>query len=731
MPSIIDIEKAASRLRQNLRATPIPELRLLCGLRFFALFAGDYRTGLESYLREFTSQLAEAARKSRPAEFLPEEAEGLNRFIDLIKAQTPAIVGADDISAFNRLLEAVRTGAKMYSPEPAAPKGAARVRCLFVEHYPDLDLAPRGRILDLTVTAVKIPAKAEDDDIVVRNPLYEPDDRFLAQARDSIKAARAYLHRRYGLPLKKRYRFDLAVDSSGARFTGDSLGVAFAVGAVAAVAAIEVFREKLSVAPTAAFSGALSADGKIEPIDGEALKLKIYRAFHSDLAYLVIPRQHITDAWEYLATLEKQHPGRKLELVGADDLATVVADPRLAPARRSSAPAYVARKALAARRSAWVEIPALIGLCTILLLITVPQRCMPGFEWRVAQIEVAGAHFRVINPKGDILWRSQEFPGKLDSACYYSQAEDLHWATDADRDDKDELFFVSVIKGLPGQLHYYDHTGELKWKSAAYFATTYPGDIAVLGDLQHLTYQTFNITPWVGVDDRPMIMTSAFASDPARTQIMSFDANGCVSGPYLHTGAAGPGVSQVSYMTGDTMSGILICGTNNRLERAVLGVLNPANLSGVSPPYDDARFVASTMPKGSQLFYVAFPETPLSVGEGIRNSIMLIVPDVANRRYDVTVAEGGNTYDSTGTRRFLGDNSLPQIRYTLDSKFIPIDAAFGDNQFELMNALLTMQGMRPVGHKKELEDSLMSEVIVYHGDSIVHHPAKGIRFYAK
>ena len=601
MPSIIDIEKAASRLRQNLRATPIPELRLLCGLRFFALSAGDYRTGLESYLREFTSQLAEAAHKSRPAELLPEEAEGLNRFIDLIKAQPPAIVGADDISAFDRLLEAIRTGAKTYSPEPAAPKGAARVRCLFVEHYPDLDLAPRGRILDLTVTAVKMPAKAEDDDIVVRNPLYEPDDRFLAQARESIKAARAYLLRRHGLPLRKRYRFDLAVDSSGARFTGDSLGVAFAVGAVAAVAAIEVFRERLSVSPTAAFSGALSADGKIEPIDGEALKLKIYRAFHSNLDYLVIPRQHIIDAWEYLATLEKGSPGRKLELVGADDLAAVISDPRLLPVRRSSTPAFVARKALAARRSVWVEIPALAILAAILFILLAPARWMPWFDDNpaYADIDTTQSIFRVYNQDRYELWK-KKFRGHL-----IFNSPQIWKIANLDDDSAQEVLFLPPITDDDagrGWCYYYDDNGDP-------MCSVYCGiNNWNACDTGRQFFSAEHVSVVIN-EGMPMIITEVASVYGSHSFIKSWDAGGNPVGSYINAG--GTHLKYKSDLNDDGITELVFFNYYNPLQCLSVAIFRADSINGASPPYEDTCILGSDEIRGSQLCYILLPTSDL------------------------------------------------------------------------------------------------------------------------
>ena len=205
----------------------LPELKLLCGLRFFDIFQTKPPLGLESYVREFLPILAGSAAKSNPEEFLPEEAELLASMVKLLKDSKLEAVRSEELNAFASLLDQIKAEPIGFSRIEAIPGDRTCVSCLFVEYYPDLDLPPRGRLLSLSVSADSISSKAERDDVNVRNPVEEPDDRFLEQARSSVKVARDYLNAKYALSLKKRYRFDFALDSTGARFTGDSLGVAF------------------------------------------------------------------------------------------------------------------------------------------------------------------------------------------------------------------------------------------------------------------------------------------------------------------------------------------------------------------------------------------------------------------------------------------------------------------------------------------------------------------------
>jgi len=98
---MMDIERAAARLRRYLSLAPLPELRLFCGLRFFGSIDSAATPGLESYVREFTAALAEAARKCNPREFLPEDGESLAKFVELLKTQKDGVVSPDDLKTWS------------------------------------------------------------------------------------------------------------------------------------------------------------------------------------------------------------------------------------------------------------------------------------------------------------------------------------------------------------------------------------------------------------------------------------------------------------------------------------------------------------------------------------------------------------------------------------------------------------------------------------------------------
>jgi len=613
MKQIFEIELAAARLRRQLKTAAQPELKLLCGLQLFRLFLSGEHFGLESYVREFISPLAEAARRSTPPEFLPNEIEDLGALVNLVESECREAVSADDLSAFDLLLHRAETDHDI-APEPTpASKKAAEVTCLFIEHYPDLDLPPRGRSLRLSITASRMSTDADQDDIVVRNPVREADDRFVEQARKSVAALRKFMLDEHKLPLKRRYRFDFELSSKGARFTGNSLGLAFAVGAAAALTRLEVMRERISVQPQAVLSGALSSDGQIEAIDPEALKLKINRAFHSDIQFLIIPRQHVEQAWKYSLELEKKYPDRKLELIGAESLQAVMANHQVVTRQRSSLPTYVARKAMQAGRSAWVEVPALIVLLALLFVLVAPARWMPWFDDN-PEYAVANTHnssLDVYNSDSLLLWSDTlpyppiTSPIPPGDPLYYICSFNFGRVRDLNSDGKNEVVFFPrydqncLDKGL---LRFYSYDGELLHNPLAGIL----GHLPV--DTPGVVYDAIYYNIFQG-KDKPYVVSIVAQEMPARAHISLWDAHANRTGWYINFGHISS--PKLIDCDADSTEELFMLGFNNGMECTALLVLDPDSSEGFSP----FRGLSDNPPDwyipGTQEAYILFPKTDI------------------------------------------------------------------------------------------------------------------------
>jgi hypothetical protein len=692
--SVFELERAAARLRRDLQAAALPEIKLLCALRFAESLRAAPGTAREPYVREFISELARAAEKCNPREFLPDETEALERLVALLREEE-AWQHNSELAALSTL--AVKAAGGMPALEPSADAHSVYVNALFVEHYPDLDLPPRGRLLTLRVTATPLPGRVREDDVVVRNPVSEPDDRFLVQARDSVAAARAHLVKRFGWRSKRHYRFDFAVESTGARFTGDSLGVAFAAGAVAALAKIEAFRERITVHPQVAFCGALSADGTLASVDMDALKRKIYRGFHSHLKVVVVPRGQITAAWHYLKTLETTSPGRRIELMGADDLMDVAGDPRLLPARRLSIAPYMARRAWNQKRLRWAEVPLLIVLAYAATCAVFPKARW-WFDWDPTKVRTTAHGLEVLNSEQQVLW-AIEYDSELDPSDKACTLGDL------DGDGHPEVAFMpyGTQEKLEGRNSVFVYSQRGSWvftRPVLLFSRlcTLPGRSP---DNDSLRFQ-----PQVQIIDTgggSVLVTRCYCNEPARSHIRMWSAVGDSIGWYFHSGA-------VSYnfttdQDGDGRLELVWTGVNNRADPpgAVLFVLRPAGTHGVSPPHSAGRICSlSSVERGNEVLYMQFPPT------------------------DITRIFG--PYNSTGPLQKEGDSlwrldiyetsecKQGRIQYYLGPN-LKLVRASADDQFKaLRGSVDPTRGLRPVPDWLAYDESCV-EAVRYWSDS--------------
>ncbi|MEW5923555.1 MAG: hypothetical protein AB1746_06170 [Candidatus Zixiibacteriota bacterium] len=677
MTSFWEIEQAASKLRRQLQLARLPELKLLCLAEFFKIVDKAPTASIESYIREFLPFIDDASTKSNPTGFLPNEIDGLKSMLDILKIQPPDIVASGDYVTLERLIEKLKSESFENIPLVSARHDQVCIRCIFVEYYPDLELDSRGRILNLLISASPISSRVESDDVNVRNPVEKPDDRFLEQARQSVKAARDYLHRQYGLSAKKRYRFDFAVDSTGARFTGDSLGVAFAVGAIAAVGRVEVFRKRISIPSTVAFSGALNADGKLAPIDSEALKLKIYRAFHSNLSHLIVPREHGVEALEYVKQLEKETSDRRLDIALADDLDHVMADPRLVRTEIISWSAYAGKKIFQIRRSIWVEIPALIILAAILFYLIAPPQWMPWFDDNpaYASINVDSNCLEAFNRENQLVWK-EYFECPLEN----ENGSECYKVLDLDGDGESEVLFLSTTISHCDErawLYCFSPDGELRFKRYCAIANEFPADT------QGVYYYAVRVSV-TEVNKRNLIITEVSQQCPMRAHIRLWSAEGDSLGWYINRG--GSCFCMAGDLDQNEETELYFLNYNNPMNSVAMLVINADSSRGVSPPYDDLD--EREIIQGNQIKYILLPPSELAR-----------VPNEVSTKYNHPGGEGIHE-DITGILTAYTTESMisqyAKIIYSINDHYRVIQATPTDQYLKRWQELVDSARVLPM-----------------------------------
>lgn len=355
-----------------------------------------------------------------------------------------------------------------------------------------------------------------------------------------------------------------------------------------------------------------------------------------------------------------------------------------------------------------------------------PRTFWPWFEWKIDRVQINEFDFSVLRADGTILWRSQRFNHALNSTAYSfsSNIQQSYAVVDFDGDGRDEFCFVPKTQEnseLNSMIFFYGHRGDLIGSARAFSLTDYPGDITLGEDTLNTDYFANWIIPIRYRLTATALLAISQVSNPARQQILILDSKGeLLSGPYLNTGYSvyAPALLDID---GNGDDEIVVYGMNNRSDKAFIAVLDPSSLSGISPPYDDDRFLQSHESNGSQLWYIDLPGTRFSdVGESRPAVRMFEAIGAPVSGYRAIVRDGcGRVLNGKSVR--CNEDSDPHITYFVefDSTFRVTRVFLGDNQLERLNYNLKANGQAPYATRAEVESELTRGIKVYRGSQLV------------
>ncbi len=596
MSDFLGMEYDGARLRSSLREGVDPEVAVLCGIGFFARYLEVPLHRLEPHAREFVPRICEAAEFCAPETFLPRELIPLSHVCDRL-SEFPI-----EVSSSWRT-DALRALSKT-SPEPLSLTDKRNeIRCLFVDYYdPALGLDPRGRILNLSATATLLPRTAREDIVTVHNQVRQVDDSFLEQATISVGVARNYLVRGHNLSADRRYRVDFRIEATNSQFTGDSLGVAFAAAATAAIAKIESLRTQFQINRDTAFTGALRADGSVKMIDGEGIRLKVERAWHARLRAMAVPNEHLVDAVRQVQVVRGETSSRQLDVIGAGNFDDVMRNPLFVSHESTPFWKWSLSTVWRARRSLWIEIPVLSILLAVLAFVILGL-----MSTTPSAIEYTENGFRILNRFGFVRW-SKEFPGsQLKDA--HDQLKDLCQFTDIDNDGKPEVLLFLPTKNAASsnaRLFVYNERGDTLFTRFCGICRQYPTDS--VSEDQPDYYECGRVQV-VEANGRKLIVTEIAKNEPARGYVRLWSTAGDSMGWYINSG--GTTFVQVADVDHDGLDELLFFGFNLRLNCVAMFVLPIESLAGVGPPYEanSRGYDLSQVKRGNHKVYFAFPPT--------------------------------------------------------------------------------------------------------------------------
>lgn len=592
----IDELSVIGRFVNELPAGQIPLPYQVAVAQYGTLSAQSYARKL-LYVGDYEEALAALGVENSLA-LTPEEAEGKNETEILRALCQRAVEKASPACGFLRSVLAELEFAREDLQQN-------RINCLFVEKDASGN-STRGRLRVLEGTVEPFDKELPTHEVTFESQIKTPDDPFVGVAYDALDALKA-LFRTRGDKAKAEteYHAHFSIQDSGHHFTGDSIGLAFALLSYAQAVKSDVTRHERLLPADIAVTGSIDKTGKILAVNDVSLRYKIDRAFFSPVKFLILPEENYPAAVKILKELEGRFPHRQLRLIGVESLSDAVDDRNIIRAEKVCMGEYIVRKGARYTRATKVQVPILAVLVYLLLAIVSTRTFAPWwFDKKPAFVERTTSGFMVLNSSRQEIW-SKNFGVEIDTSISTTIC-----IGDLNGDGKSEIAFMPYVFAdyWPEQnmVFVFEANGELRFKRVCTIRGKYPED-----DIVTVRFSPASVSI-VDTGGGAILVTSAFRSDPARCHIRMWSDNGSEIGSYINSGAC-CFVTTID-INSDGIRDLLFRGINNRMapKSCVLFVLPTSESRGVSPPYYSTEYDLRNIERGNQIRYLAFPPTQMT-----------------------------------------------------------------------------------------------------------------------
>lgn len=320
-----------------------------------------------------------------------------------------------------------------------------RINCLFAEKESDGN-STRGRLRVLDGNVEPFTKKMPSHEVTFDNQIRTPKDPFVGVAYEALDAVKT-LFRYQGEKSKAeaQYHAHFWIEDSRQHFTGDSIGLSFALLSYAQAVKSDITRHERLIPADVAVTGSIDRTGRILSVNEDTLKYKVERAFFSPVRYLVLPEENHPAAFKILKQLQGRFPHRQLRLIAVETLTDIIDDRNIIRAEKVCMGEYITRKTYRYTRSAKVQVPILAVLAYLLVCLIYPQIWV-CFDRRIDHLEFEEQKITTFNKSNQKLWSSEEFALPfLSKAILPEKAGRTYCLLNSDEDKELELVVVPPI----------------------------------------------------------------------------------------------------------------------------------------------------------------------------------------------------------------------------------------------------------------------------------------------
>lgn len=462
------------------------------------------------------------------------------------------------------------------------------------------------RVGALRPLALFLHGRAEDEDVVRAHV-----DVHGAEATEGfeapVTAARRCLVERFSEVAGRYVEGHLTVDRARLPHEGASAGVA--VAALFCQAALQQVRSRhhLHIRPEVLFTGAVTDDGAVQPVDRETIAIKVRTAFFSPKTRLVVPAMQEEAAAAVRDDLLEDYPHGALEIVGAGHIDILFYDRRLTRLHRIGWARHAAQSLWARRRT--VSAAALIGalLAVIGALLYTPVDTDP------VSVTFDGAEMALQNQSGTTVDRLTVGSAVVRKVRADKRPYDAYDLYDITGDGRNEVCWAQRPVGRPAaalriRCRAVGASSPL-WTTTLDVEFDFPEKPAVKPD-------KFSprglVVEDADANGRPELYLMAAHRPYFPGAVVQLDAvTGAQKQQYVHAGHLNVGPVAMDLDQGGGAKEILVGGTTNAYSQGVFIVLDPRSMDGHGPV--TAEYRPAEMAPAAERAYLRFPYT--RVGE--------------------------------------------------------------------------------------------------------------------
>lgn len=520
------------------------------------------------------------------------------------------------------------------------------------------------------------------------------------------------------LPQRYADRIELAGPVFSASFVGGtntpegrSFGLGMGMATVSALTDATLIAQTFIPSGRVTFTGVLDKDGSLVPLPETASWQKYEGVFFSPFDGLVLPSRNVHYVEKQRLALLDAWPHRKLDLYGIE---------RMADALQYRSVMLIEQQNLITRvQRRWQRHQSVIAAAAAILMLFVVVSYfvfIADFDANPRQVTMEGNAYVVRNTSGKPLWSTPRRKNATTSP--QSSAAEPFFRTsptvvyDLDGDGRNEVIIghPEPEAGFSDSVYCFHHDGTRRWSAPVGLGIrTLEGEYLTRGDER---VSAVVVIPASAHRGCRIIVT---CSNGYYTNLVhAFDADGREKGRYLHLG----GLELPVLMTDPHDNRpVLVCGgTLNGYRRPILVVLDPYDLSGVSPQKATHRLLEPKLPAARELHYVLFPDVDLAPYSELLFNPNARVVQADNRGIRVDAAYATAPIGSSDRQDFA------YLTFVLDPRTMEVRDVNTSTQYDVLHARLRSTGLVTAAIDSAYKNDIIRRVEYWNGTHFVTRP---------